>query len=88
MGLHHLKLFALLQVAILCQVFPWVKPDSLNKGLPASVEIYTLNTSSSPFSSKLTGGFIRFDMRDSNLEFKVRHTEYGTKPKTPAQYAS
>jgi hypothetical protein len=88
MALNIFLLVSSLLVAALSQALPWVKPDDLNKGLPASVEIYTLNTTNSPFSSKLTGGFVRFDVRDSNLEFKVVHTEAGTKPKTPAQYAS
>jgi len=58
---------ALLTTVVLAQVFPWVKPADLNKGLPNSVEIYTLNMSSSPFGSKLTGGFARFDLADQNL---------------------
>lgn len=67
MGLNNLILIACLQAMIFCQGFPWVKPDALNKGLPASVEIYTLNTSTSPFGTKLTGGFARFNLRDGNL---------------------
>jgi hypothetical protein len=65
---------------------PWVKPDSLNRGLPASIQIYTLNTTTSPFSSKLTGGFARFSMNDTNLEFVVKDTNgdaLGYFPKTP-----
>jgi hypothetical protein len=58
---------ALMTTMVLGQVFPWVKPADLNKGLPSSVEIYTLNMSSSPFGTKLTGGFARFDLADQNL---------------------
>jgi hypothetical protein len=71
MALNSFLLVSSLSVAALSQALPWVKPDDLNKGLPASVEIYTLNTTNSPFSSKLTGGFVRFDVRDSNLEFDI-----------------
>jgi hypothetical protein len=49
-----------------CQ-YPWVKPDELNRGLPASISIYTLQTDSSPFGTKLTGGYAKFNMNDSNL---------------------
>lgn len=44
----------------------------------------------SPFNTKLTGGFARFNMNDSNLEFVVRDTNgdaLGYFPKTPQQYA-
>lgn len=47
--------------------YPWVKPGELNYGLPPSVEIYTLNTSSSPFSTKLTGAMAKINMNDPNL---------------------
>ena len=57
---------ALLILAISFEL-PWIKPDQLNRGLPPSIQIYTLNTSSSPFNSKLTGGYARFNMNDTNL---------------------
>lgn len=47
--------------------YPWVKPGELNYGLPPSVEIYTLNVSSSPFSTKLTGAMTKINMNDTNL---------------------
>lgn len=81
------RIIALLSTVVAGQL-PWVKPADLNRGLPSSVEIYTLNTSTSPFNSKLTGGFARFDLKDTNLEFKVVSTSEGIKPKTPMQYAS
>jgi hypothetical protein len=82
-----IRVIALLSTVVAGQL-PWVKPADLNRGLPSSVEIFTLNTSSSPFSSKLTGGFVRFDLNDANLEFKVVSTDEGTKPKTPIQFAN
>lgn len=51
----------------LTQRYNWTKPADLNRGLPSSVEIYTLNMTDSPFHTKLTGGFARFNMNDSNL---------------------
>jgi hypothetical protein len=68
-----------------CQ-YPWVRHPELNRGLPASVAIYTLQTDSSPFGTKLTGGFVRFNMNDPNLEFVVKDTNgdaLGYYPKTP-----
>lgn len=56
-----------------CQ-YPWVRHPELNRGLPASVAIYTLKTDSSPFRTKLTGGYVRFNMKDPNLEFVVKDT--------------
>jgi hypothetical protein len=47
--------------------YPWIKPGELNYGLPTSVEIYTLNISSSPFSTKLTGAMVKINMNDTNL---------------------
>ena len=70
---------------------PWVKPDDINRGLPSSVSIYTLNTTSSPFGTKLTGGYAKFNMNDSNLEFVVKDTNgdaLGYFPKTPMEYAA
>jgi hypothetical protein len=81
----YLIFFLCLLVSAYCD-FPWVKPEDLNVGLPKSIEIYTLNTTDSQFSSKLTGAFIKFDFRDSNLEFKVSHTE-DEKSRTPMQWA-
>jgi len=46
---------------------PWFKPEDLNKGLPSSISIYTLSTTNSPFGTKLTGGYARFNMNDTNL---------------------
>lgn len=68
-----------------CQ-YPWVKPQELNQGLPASVSIYTLHTDASPFGTKLTGGYAKFNMNDTNLEFVVKDTNgdaLGYYPKTP-----
>ena len=70
---------------------PWVKPDDINRGLPSSVSIYTLNATSSPFGTKLTGGYAKFNMNDSNLEFIVKDTNgdaLGYFPKTPMEYAA
>ena len=47
--------------------YPWIKPGELNNDLPPSVEIYTLNTPSSPFSTKLTGAMAKINMNDPNL---------------------
>lgn len=47
--------------------YPWIKPGELNFGLPSSVEIYTLNTTTSPFGTKLTGAMTKINMNDSNL---------------------
>jgi hypothetical protein len=82
-------LFLLLLFAVGCQ-YPWVRPDDLNRGLPSSVSIYTLCTSQSPFSTKLTGGYAKFDMNDPSLEFVVKDTNgdaLGYFPKTPMEYA-
>lgn len=83
--------FILLAILTLanCQ-YPWVKSDELSRGLPASVEIYTLRTASSPFGTKLTGAYAKFDMNDPNLEFVVKDTNgdaLGYFPKTPIEYA-
>lgn len=70
--------------------YDWVKPSELNRGLPSSVEIYTLNMSDCPFGTPLTGAYARFNLNDTNLEFVVRdenEDEYGYFPKTPEQYA-
>ncbi len=72
-----------------CQ-YPWVKPSELNRGLPSSISIYTLKTDSSPFGTKLTGGYAKFNMNDTNLEFIVKDTNgdaLGYYPKTPMEYA-
>jgi len=53
---------------------PWVKPEEFNRGLPRSIELYTLNTDSSPFDSKLTGAYAKINMNDTNLEFLIKHT--------------
>lgn len=71
--------------------YPWVKPEEWNKGLPKSVEIFTLNTTSSPFGTKLTGAYVKISMNDSNLELIVKDTNQdllGYFPKTPEQYAN
>ena len=47
--------------------YNWTRPDDLNIGLPPTIEIYTLEMNNSPFNTKLTGGFARFDMSDPNL---------------------
>lgn len=70
--LHIMKLLlvgilAVILPAVVIGSMPWVKPSDLNKGLPASIEIFTLSTSSSPFGTKLTGGFVRMNMSDTNL---------------------
>lgn len=83
-----LPLLVLLAIAS-CQ-YPWIKPDELNYGLPPSVSIYTLRTNSSPFNTKLTGGYAKFNMNDSSLEFVVKDTigdALGYFPKTPVEYA-
>lgn len=80
-----IALFLLVILAISCQ-YPWVKPAEFNRGLPPSVSIYTLRTESSPFGTKLTGGYAKFDMNDPNLELIVRDTNgdaLGYYPKTP-----
>ena len=74
-----------------CQRYNWTKPADLNRGLPSSVEIYILNTTDSPFHTKLTGGLAKFNMNDTNLEFIVKNTNadaLGYFPKTPEQYAA
>lgn len=80
-----------LVVSGLAWSLPWVKPQDLNRGLPPSVEIYTLNTTDSPFGTKLTGGYAKFNMNDTNLEFIVKDTNgdaLGYFPKTPMEYAA
>ena len=70
--------------------FPWISPEELNRNLPSSVRIFTLNTTSSIFSSKLTGGYARFNLNDTRLEFIVKDSNMdalGYNPKTPMQYA-
>lgn len=82
---------SILVVAGLAWSLPWVKPEDLNRGLPSSIEIYTLNTTDSPFGTKLTGGFAKFNMNDTNLEFIVKDTNgdaLGYFPKTPMEYAA
>lgn len=82
---------ALLIVFGLSWDLPWVKPADLNRGLPSSIEIYTLNTTDTPFGTKLTGGYAKFNMNDTNLEFIVRDTNgdaLGYFPKTPMEYAA
>lgn len=54
-------------LAICSQPLPWVKPDDLNRGLPPSVSIYTLNTTTSQWGVKLTGAFALIDLSDNNL---------------------
>ncbi len=79
-------IIAVLVVSALSWTLPWVKPADINRGLPSSIEIYTLNVTDSPFSSKLTGGFAKFNMNDTNLEFVVKDTNgdaLGYFPKTP-----
>lgn len=83
-----LPLLLLLSIAF-CQ-YPWIKPDDLNFGLPPSISIFTLRTNASPFNTKLTGGYAKFNMNDSNLEFVVKDTigdALGYFPKTPIEYA-
>lgn len=70
---------------------PWEKPDELNRGLPPSISIYTLNDTATPFGTKLTGGYAKFNMNDTNLEFVVKDTNgdaLGYYPKTPMEYAA
>ena len=81
----------LLAFSSLAWELPWEKPADINRGLPPSVEIFTLSTSSSPFGTKLTGGYAKFNMNDSNLEFVVKDTNgdaLGYFPKTPMEYAA
>lgn len=83
-------IFAIIITLIYSQQYPWIKPDQLNKGLPNSISIYTLQTDSSPFNTKLTGGYAKFNMNDTNLEFVVKDTNgdaLGYFPKTPIEYA-
>jgi hypothetical protein len=59
--------------------------------MPSSISLYTLKTTSSPFGTKLTGAFARFNMNDTNLEFVVKDTNgdaLGYFPKTPIEYAA
>jgi hypothetical protein len=45
----------------------------------------------SPFGTKLTGGFAKFNMNDTNLELIVKDTNgdaLGYFPKTPMEYAA
>ena len=84
-------IFGILLVFACSWQLPWEKPDDINRGLPSSVSIYTLNTTSSPFGTKLTGGYAKFNMNDSNLEFVVKDTNgdaLGYFPKTPMEYAA
>ena len=72
-----ISLALVLSLALLCptlmaQRYNWTKPEELNRGLPGSVEIFTLNMKMSPNGLPLTGAFARFDMKDENLEFIVR----------------
>jgi hypothetical protein len=86
----NIVLFQLLATIILCDL-PWIKPEELNRGLPSSISIYTLKTDTSPYSSKLTGAYARFNMNDPNLEFVVKDTNgdaLGYFPKTPMEYAN
>jgi hypothetical protein len=62
------------------------RPDDLNRGLPPSISIFTIRTTQSPFSTKLTGGYVKFDMNDPSLEFVVKDT-VGYLAKTPMEYA-
>jgi hypothetical protein len=93
----HLYLLMKVIVAVLLVIYtvsfqlPWTKPNDLNRGLPASIEIYTLNTTNSPFGTKLTGAYAKFNMNDTNLEMVVEDTNgdaLGYFPKTPMEYAS
>ena len=59
-------LFAMF-MAIHLQPLPWIKPEDLNRGLPASISIYTLNTTTSQWGAKLTGAFALIDFSDNNL---------------------
>jgi hypothetical protein len=54
-------------MAIHLQPLPWIKPEDLNRGLPASISIYTLNTTTSQWGAKLTGAFALIDFSDNNL---------------------
>ena len=88
-----MKILIIATIILLGYAFqlPWVKPDDLNRGLPSSISIYTLNTTSSPFGTKLTGGYAKFNMNDSNLELIVKDTNgdvLGYFPKTPMEYAA
>ena len=53
----------------------WSRPGRLNQELPESVDIFTLNTTSSPFGTPLTGSYIRLNMNDTNLELLARGLE-------------
>jgi hypothetical protein len=86
-----LLLASLLLVGVLSWKLPWVMPEDLNRGLPKSISIYTLNTTDSPFGTKLTGGYAKFNMNDTNLEMIVKDTNgdaLGYFPKTPMDYAA
>ncbi len=64
---HNMLLVLLLVQVCLTQRYNWTKPADINRGLPSSVEIFVLNMTDSPFHTKLTGGFARFNMNDTNL---------------------
>lgn len=84
-------LLSILLELSLSWTLPWQKPADLNRGLPSSIEIYTLNVTNSPFGTKLTGGFAKFNMNDTNLELIVKDTNgdaLGYFPKTPMEYAA
>lgn len=63
----------------------WVKPGSLNQGLPPSVEVYA-TTSTLPGNIPLKAWYVVADMNDPNLEFKP--VGNGGANKTPQQYIS
>lgn len=63
----HMIVLILLIASCLGQRYNWTKPADINRGLPPSVEVYILNMTNSPFGTKLTGGFARFNMNDTNL---------------------
>lgn len=86
-----LSLGLLLLLQVLAAPLQWVYSSQFSKGLIDSAAVYTLNTTSSPWGTKLTGAMATFNMNDTRLEFIVRDTNgdaLGYFPKTPIEYAA
>lgn len=66
---------------------PWIKSAGISHGLPKSIEIFTLNVVNSIYGN-LTGSMVKFDMKDTNLDFRVVHTNEGEMPMTPMEYTN
>jgi hypothetical protein len=81
-----LKLAAMLSTVVSSQILPWIKSADFSRGLPSSIEIFTLTVVNSEYGN-LTGAMAKIDLRDANLRFRVVHTNEGQKPKTPMEYS-